>query len=148
MASASRVGFCLDEACGRRVAEVLRAFRAPGAPHIKDARELGLSGATDEILMRDLGKQGVAAMITLDSRILNASLRRAAWRDSGLTLFVLDGKWGNLPLFEQVRRLMWWWPFFASKVSDGPQGAAWRRLSISQPPPVLQFQVAAGPECR
>lgn len=126
MASAGRVGFCLDETCGRRVAEALRDFRAPGAPHINDVREIGLSGATDEILMRELGRRGIAALVTLDSRILNASLRRAAWRESGLTLFVLDGKWGNLSLFEQARRLMWWWPLFAGKASDGPQGAAWR----------------------
>ena len=126
MAAPGRLGTCLDEACGRPMAAVLRTLRAPGSPDIHDVREIGLAGASDEVLMRELGQRGYAAMVTRDSSILNASLRRAAWRDSGLTLFVLTGKWGNLSLFDQARHLLWWWPTFASRVADGPHGSAWR----------------------
>lgn len=106
MAAPSRVGFCLDEACGRPLAGVLRALRAPGAPDIQDVRELGLHGTSDDILMIELGRRNFAALITRDSRILKAAMRRDAWQHSGLTLFILSGKWGNLDLFEQSRRLI------------------------------------------
>ena len=86
MAAAGRVGFCTDEACGRQIAGILRNLRAPGAPNIRDARELGLGGASDEALMAELGRRGFAALVTLDSRILSAAMRRAAWQQSGLTL--------------------------------------------------------------
>ena len=126
MASPGRVGFCLDEACGRPIAGMLRGLRAPGSPNIHDVRELALQGAGDDVLMMELGRRGFAALVTLDSSILNASLRRDAWRQSGLTLFVLSGKWGNLTLFEQARRLVWWWPQLIANASERPQGAAWR----------------------
>lgn len=103
-------------------------MRAPGAPHITDVRDLGLGNVADDILLIELGKRGFAAMVTRDSSILSATLRREAWQHSALTLFVLDGRWGNLALFEMARRLIWWWPDLHAKTIEGPQGAAWRVL--------------------
>lgn len=121
-----RVGVCLDEACGRQLAAIMRGLRAPGAPEIHDVREIGLDGVADDVLMIELGKRGFAGFVTRDSRILKAAIRRDAWRRSALTLFVLDGKWGSLLLFEQARRLIWLWPELMKRQADGPQGAAWR----------------------
>lgn len=126
MAEAGRLTFCMDESMGRPIAEVLRTLRAPGAPHIHDLRELRLSGVTDEVMMGQLRNEGVDVVVTCDSRILAATVRREVWRGVGLSLLVLDGKWGNLRLFEQARRLIWWWPLMTAQVSAGPQGAAWR----------------------
>jgi len=75
-----------------------------------------------------LPEKGISAVVTMDSRILSASIRREVWRVAGLTLFVMDGKWGNLSLFEQGRRLIWWWPSIAAVAMTGPQGAAWSVL--------------------
>ena len=126
MVETGRLGFCIDEACGRPLADILCRVRAPGAPRIHESRDLGLIGVSDEILMAELGQRGFAAFVTRDSRILNASLRRAAWRQSGLTIFVLERRWGNLNLFEQARRLIWCWPDLAEALSAGPAGAAWQ----------------------
>ena len=104
---------------------MLRALRAPVAPLIYGARELGLNGVKDVVLVGQLRKQGVTALVTGDSRILTASIRRDAWRASSLTLFVMDGKWGNVSLFLRARGLIWWWPQMAAQASSGPQGAAW-----------------------
>jgi hypothetical protein len=134
MAAAGRIGFCIDEACGRQIAAILRNLRAPGGPDIHDAREIGLGGVADDILMIELGKRGFTALVTRDSRILNASIRRDAWLQSGLTLFVLDGKWGSLTLFEQARRMIWWWPSWIAASAEGPQGAAWR---VAPDPPKI-----------
>jgi len=90
-------------------------------------RDFGFSGAIDEVWLAALPQQhGVHAVVTMDSRILKASVRRDVWRSAGLTLFVLEAAWGNLKLFEQARRLFWWWPAITDAAAAGPQGAAWQ----------------------
>lgn len=118
--------FCLDESMGRPLAEILCRMRAPCSPNILDMRALGFGGVADEVWLAALPRQGVHAVVTLDSRILSASIRRDVWRNAGLTLFVAAAAWGNLPLFEQARQLIWWWPAIAAAAIAGPQGAAWR----------------------
>lgn len=126
MAGQSGLKFCIDEALGRPLASALCLLRAPGAPNIHDMRELSYSGVSDEVWLAALPRDGVHVVVTKDSRILNATVRRDVWRTAGLSLFVLDAKWGNLTLFEQARRLIWWWPVIAAQAALGPQGAAWR----------------------
>lgn len=126
MVPASRVGICLDESIGAPLAPMLRDLSAPGAPDIRSVAELGLRGTTDEVLLGDLGKRGFAALVAMDSSMLSASVRRDAWRASGVTLFLFAGKWNDLGRFEKARGLIWWWPIIARQATDGPQGGAWR----------------------
>lgn len=126
MVATGRVGICIDELLGRCIASILRQLGAPGTPNIQDIRDLALAETSDEVLLRDLGRLGFAAIVTKDSSMLSASVRRAAWRLSGISVFLCDGKWGNLSLFQQARRLIWWWPELVEQASAGPQGGAWR----------------------
>jgi hypothetical protein len=126
MVRAGRLGICLDEATGRGIAEILRRFRAPGSPDIHDVWELGLNGVSDEVLLFELGKREFAALLTRDNRMLSASVRRDVWRASGISIFMCEGRWGSLLLFEIVRRLIWYWPIIVRQVQEGPQGGAWR----------------------
>ncbi len=125
MVAPSGLTFCLDESMGRYLADVLRRLRAPASPNIHDLRELGFSGVSDEIWMSALVRNGVHAVVTCDTRILRAAIRRDAWRAAGLSLFVLDGKWSDLRLFDQARGVIWWWPHFVMQAAAGPQGSAW-----------------------
>ena len=126
MVQADRVGICIDEAAGRGFAEVLRRWRAPGRPDIHDVWELKLNGTSDEVLLSELGKRNFAALVTRDSAMLSASIRRSVWRVSAISVFMCDGKWGNLPLFEIARGLIWYWPMIVQQLQEGPQGGAWR----------------------
>ena len=126
MVEAGRVGICLDEATGRGFVGVLRTLRAPGVPNIQDVWDLGLQGTTDEVLLSELSKRGFAALLTRDTSMLSASVRRDVWRWSGVSVFMCDGKWGNLTLFEIGRRLIWYWPAIVHQALEGPQGGAWR----------------------
>ena len=126
MAPQRSVGFCLDESMGRKLAAILRDLRAPAAPAIHDLRDLGLSGVTDEVLMGELTRRGIGAMVTRDSAILRATVRRDVWKVTGIGLFILEGKWGNLRLFDQGRSLLWWWPHLVTQLHSGPAGAAWK----------------------
>jgi len=111
---------------GRGLAAMLRGLRAPGSPAIHDVRELGLGGTSDEVLLTELAGRGFAALVTRDSSMLSASVRRDVWRRSAVSVFVCDGRWGNLALFELARRLVWWWPAIVTQAQAGPQGGAWR----------------------
>jgi hypothetical protein len=84
-----------------------------------------LGGTSDKVLMIELANQGVHVLAAKDTRMLAASVRRDAWRSSGLTLFLLDGTWGNVSLFEQARGVFWWWPHLVAQAQAGPQGSAW-----------------------
>lgn len=126
MAEPGSLTYCLDETVGHQLPAILRQLRAPGAPGIHGVRELGLGGVTDSILFAELHNRDIRVVVTRDSRILNASIRRDAWRASGVTLFVCDSKWGNLPLFQLASRHIAWWPRIVEQAQAGPQGAAWR----------------------
>ncbi len=126
MVQAGCVGICIDEAAGRGFAQKLRDWRAPGKPDIYDVWDLGLNGTSDEVLLSQLGNRGFAALVTRDTSMLSASVRRNVWRSSGISVFMGDGKWGNLPLFEIARGLLWYWPMIVQQVREGPQGGAWR----------------------
>jgi hypothetical protein len=128
MAAPRSLKICLDESMGRRAGELLISLRAPGHPDIYDMRALGLANqsTSDVVLLAELAKRDMHVLITKDSRMLAASIRQEAWRASQLTLFLLEGKWGNLAIFEQVRRLLWWWPHIIAQANEGPQGSAWK----------------------
>jgi hypothetical protein len=126
MAETGRVGFCIDEALGKSLAPMLRRLRAPGTPVIRDVWDEDLVGTSDEVLLSTLGQRGFAALVTRDSRMLSAAARRAVWRNSRVSVFMADGKFGNLSIFEQARRLFWWWPTIVQQGQAGPQGGAWR----------------------
>ena len=126
MAEPGSLTYCLDETVGHQLPAILRQLRAPGAPRIHGVRELDLGGVTDPVLFAELHARDVQVMVTRDSRILNASIRRDAWRVSGVTLFVCDSRWGNLPLFQLASRHIMWWPRIVEQAEAGPQGAACR----------------------
>ena len=73
-----------------------------------------------------LARENIRVVVTCDSSILRATVRRNVWRTAELSLFVLTGEWGNLKLFEQARMLIWWWPTIVIQAETGPQGGAWR----------------------
>ena len=118
--------YLLDESMGRPLANVLQSIRAPGTPRIMDARDVGLSGIDDDEVMRRARQKDFDVIVWADSRVLNASIRRNAWRDTGLTLFVLHARWSDLKLFEQARNFIWWWPEIVARSEEGPSGAAWK----------------------
>ena len=133
MAGRSSLAFCIDESLGRTVAEALRLLRAPGSPAIKDLREWGYSGAHDEVWLAHLPREGVHVVVTRDSRILQASVRRDIWRAAGLALFVLEARWSDIKLLAQARALVWWWPRIVAQAEAGPPGGAWE---VKLPPPM------------
>ena len=99
--------FVLDENLGG-VLELLRGARVRPEGMITNLEELGFpAGANDEDWMPELGKRGSFVAITRGGEILNAAVRRNAFRSSGIRLLMLDKKWGLLPIRDLVRALFY-----------------------------------------
>jgi hypothetical protein len=124
--AADDLKFCLDRNLGASILEVFRITRADPVGRITSLEELGYPAeAADEDWMISLGQAGNYAVVTRDGNILNAAVRRRAWRQSRLTLLLFDKKWGSLPLREIARRMLMWWPSLVQHTSAVQRGTAW-----------------------
>jgi hypothetical protein len=130
--------FVLDQNFGRRTLSILRLAKMPPAGRITTLTELGFAPeAPDEEWMPELGARGPHVVVTRDGQILRASVRLDAWRDSGLTLMLLDGRWGQLPIPELARALVYWWPLMVEQAEAAKPGTAWT-VPHRVPPPAAQ----------
>jgi hypothetical protein len=109
------------------VLPVLRSSRAMAHERVTDLPSLGIAAGTlDAELLRQLGKRGHFALVGRDGRMLEPLTQRQAWRESGVTVFLLGKKWGSLKLGELSRRLLFLWPALVDYAEQGGQGVAWR----------------------
>lgn len=142
--SESGLTFVLDENSGS-LPELLRASRAVACDRTTTLQELGIpAGTLDPTLLRDLGARGGCALITRDGRMLEPVVQREAWREARVTLFLLGGRWGKLPLRELARRFLFLWPAIVAQAEASAFGAAWR-VAPSVPNPLASvFRLVRG----
>jgi hypothetical protein len=118
--------FALDRNLGPNVLRILQLAKIDPVGRITSLEEMGIAGNTpDETWLGELGKLGKFVAVTRDGDILNAIVRPAAWRSSGVSLLLLDRKWGSLPLREIARTLLFWWPHMVAHARAGVAGTAW-----------------------
>lgn len=126
MARKSGLTFVLDQNLGAPLLQMLRLARMEPVGHITSLKELGYApDADDEDWMPHLGQRGPHVAVTRDGDILRAAIRVEAWRRSGLTLLLLDGQWGQLPLRDLSRTLVYWWPHMVAQAEAAKPGTAW-----------------------
>lgn len=113
---------------------------------ITSLEELGVPGdAPDEAWLTALGRKGHCVSVTRDGEILSAVIRRAAWRASGVSLLLLDKKWGHLPLREIARTLLYWWPHMVERANVGVPGTAWTVSHNLPPAPANGIRLVTAP---
>ena len=89
--------FIFDENTGG-VPAVLKLARVRPLGRILSMREAGFSGNTNDAdWIAELGKAEDRVVLTRDSAILSLAAQSAAWRNSGLRLFLLARGWGQMP---------------------------------------------------
>jgi hypothetical protein len=114
---------------------VLRVSRASGHDRVLDLPAQGIPpGTLDPDMLRQLGQRGRFALVARDGRMLEPLTQRQAWRESGVTIFLLGKQWGKLKLGELSRRFLFLWPTLMDHAEQGGQGVAWR-VSPSIPGP-------------
>lgn len=100
--------FCLDHNFSLEMLKALRAAWVEPRDRITHLAEQGIAGETpDEEWMVTLQQRGQHAAITRDGAILQAAIRRTAWRASGIMLLVLDSKWAVLRRPDLARGLIY-----------------------------------------
>jgi hypothetical protein len=99
--------FVLDENSGGLL-KVMRMARVVQHQSLTDLQELGIAAGTlDPQLRAKLGGLGSHhVLLTRDGNMLDPIIQRGAWRDAGVTLFLLGKRWGGLPLSELTRRTL------------------------------------------
>jgi len=137
--------FVLDENLGGNVLSILRMARVQPEGMLTSLEELGFSaGDADEDWISALGQRGNFVAITRDGEILNAAVRRDAWRASGVRLLLLDKKWGLMPIRDIVRSLLYWWPMMVRYAQAGAPGTAWTVSHKVQEPPETGIRLVTG----
>jgi hypothetical protein len=122
----SSLTFVFDQNISPRILELLRLARVAPLNRITSLTELGFApDAADEDWMPALDAKSRHVVVTRDGEILRASVRLDAWRASNLTLMLLDGKWGQLPITEMTRALVFWWPYMVEQAEAAASGTAW-----------------------
>lgn len=145
MADAAEVlTFAFDEN-SKGLQRVLLSARAHPLGRITDLPSVGVpNGTLDPALMAMLGAKGRFALILRDGSMLEPILQRQAWKDANVTLFLLSKRWGQLPLFELSRRILFLWPTLVEYAYDGGQGAAWRVNPTIPSPGSNAFRLVTG----
>jgi hypothetical protein len=136
--------FVFDENLGG-VLSILRMARVRPEGMLTSLAELGFpEGASDEDWISELGRRGNFVAVTRDGEILNAAVRREAWRASGVRLLLLDKKWGMMPIRDMVRALLYWWPLMVRYAQAGAPGTAWTVSHKVQEPPETGIRLVSG----
>jgi PIN like domain len=137
--------FVLDENLGSAL-PILRMARVQPEGMLTSLGELGFPpGTLDEVWISELGRSGNFVVITRDGEILNATVRRDAWRASGVRLLLLDKKWGLMPIRDVMRALFYWWPMMVRYAEAGAPGTAWTVTHKVQEPPETGIRLVTGP---
>ncbi|MDJ0391039.1 hypothetical protein QMO56_23270 [Roseomonas sp. E05] len=147
---AGSLTFVLDQNFGPRTLDLLKIGRMQPLGRITTLTELGFAAdAPDEEWMPLLGARGRYAVITRDGEILRASVRLDAWRASGLVLMLLDGRWGQLPIHDLTRALVYWWPLMVEQATAAQPGTAWTvPHKVPMPPKAIRLVTPQVPGLR
>jgi len=117
------VKFFFDNTLPPRLAEALNALIRPDGHRVVHLRDRFAADTHDPVWIRQLGTEGDWIIISSDPRITKGRHERAAWKESALTAFFLKPGWTNLPLWEQVWRLVKYWPEISKVAGSAPKGA-------------------------
>jgi hypothetical protein len=140
----SSLTFVLDENSGS-LPGLLRAMRALAHDRVTTLEQLGIPACTlDPAVLRGLGERGGCALVTRDGRMLEPVAQREAWRAAHVTLFLLGGRWGSLPLGEMTRRFVFLWPAIVAHANASAFGAAWRVNPSLPEAPARAFRLVTG----
>jgi hypothetical protein len=104
------VRFIFDHSLPPRFSEILAILEGPAGNGVDHLRRFFPQDTEDPIWLLELAKRAPdAIVVTADPRISRGKHERAAWLESGLTVFFLRS-FADLPGSEQAWRLVKWWP--------------------------------------
>jgi hypothetical protein len=117
------VRFFLDNTLPPRFAQVLEILEGDDGNEVVHLRSKFPSETKDVDWIRTLASEGDWVIISGDIRISQNQFERKAWLDSGLTAFFFAKGWTAIKLWDQVWRLIIWWPTIVDQAQKIRAGA-------------------------
>lgn len=103
---------------------LVRALRClDGRFEMVHLREKFDQDARDEEWLPALGSEGGWIVVSGDPRISRGQAEKAAWIESGLTVFFCGDAWASRKLFVQASEMMRWWDTIVDLGKKAPRGA-------------------------
>lgn len=113
--------FFFDNTLPPRLAEAIHALIRPEGHEVAHLRDRFAPETKDPDWISALAREGDWTIVSGDPRITKGRHERAAWIESGQTAFFLKSGWTNFPLWEQVWRLVRYWPEIARVAAGSPK---------------------------
>jgi hypothetical protein len=117
------VRFILEHCLSPRLAEGLAALSAGEDHQVFHLRHMFPQNTKDEDWLRGLTERGEQAsvVITADPQIYHNPALKAAWIESGMTVFFLKS-FADFAHWEQAAKLVRWWPAIVQAASKAKPG--------------------------
>lgn len=115
--------FFFDNNLSPHLAKALAALCRPEGVAVEHLRHRFPKNITDVEWIDRLAKEGEWSVITQD-RLIRNPLEKEAFRQSGLTAFVLTRAWASHRYWEKAARLVRWWPRIMEQAELIEGGAA------------------------
>jgi len=117
------VKFFFDNTLPPRLAKALDALVKEDGHTVTHLREKFATDTEDPVWISALAKEGEWIIISGDPRITKGRHEKAAWKESHLTACFLKSGWTNFRLWDQVWRLVKFWPAIVAATADARPGA-------------------------
>ena len=114
--------FLFDRSLAPGLSRALAALSAPDGHEVHHIAERFGPEVADADWIGRLVEEGGWTLVALEARAAKNRHERDAWRRSGLTVVLLNRAWAGLPLWEQARRLVRWWPRIVDQAGQLPPG--------------------------
>ncbi len=102
--------FILEHSLSPSLSEILAILEGPAGHTVDHLRRFYPQETKDAVWLPRLAQDAPdVVVITADPRITRSPQERAAWRESGLTIFFLRS-FADLSSWEQAWRIVKWWP--------------------------------------
>lgn len=103
-------------------AKGMRGFAELQSHEIVHLRERFTEDTADAVWIRELGNEGGWIVISGDTRIARGTAEKAAWYESGLTIFFFAPPWATDKFWVQSAALVAWWDAINRQARKTPSG--------------------------
>ncbi len=124
---------------------LLQQARATACDRVTNLEALGIPpGALDPAVLHGVGGLLHPVLLTRDGSMLGPVVQRGAWKEAGVTPFMFGKAWGQLPLGELARRMIYLWPSVVQQAEASAPGTAWRVNPTIPSAPANAFRLVVG----
>jgi PIN like domain len=116
--------FIFDNQLSPHLANGIHALSQLDGHQVVHLRDKFAPDSDDVVWLEALAREGAWVIICGDMNILRARAERLVWESAGLIGFFLKKGWMNQGPWEQMWRLVKWWPMIVAQAERAEPGSA------------------------